>query len=149
VIQLPNSKLSDVLTYQQLLFVAKRLPEPHKQTGRPAYSNLELLPGILKVLRSGCRWRDLDTAHVNQPSGITHWRRFRFWRASKAFKLLWKYLLKGLSLKHKLDTRFVSLDGTLIPSVTFAAVAALNRYLWVLTDVYGRDRLPIVRMLGS
>ena len=44
----------DVLTARQLEFVARLLPEPNATTGRPAYSNLELLPGILRVLRSGC-----------------------------------------------------------------------------------------------
>jgi transposase len=97
------NKLSDVLTYKQMLFLSKRLPQPHKETGRPAYSNLELLPGILKVLRSGCRWRDLDRAYFNRPSGITHWRRFRFWRRSKAFKLLWDLILKRLAGTGKLD----------------------------------------------
>ena len=52
---------SDVLTPRQLAFIAERLPEPPcAPRGRRPYSNLQLLPGILRVLRSGCRWRDLD-----------------------------------------------------------------------------------------
>jgi len=39
------------------------------------YSNLDLLPGILRVLRSGCRWRDPD--HPGSPSGVAHWHRLR------------------------------------------------------------------------
>jgi hypothetical protein len=50
---------TDVLTEKQLNFVAHNLPEPSSTIGRPAYTNQELLPGILKVLRSGCPWRDL------------------------------------------------------------------------------------------
>jgi transposase len=42
-------------------------------TGCPAYSNRELLPGILKVLRSGSRWCDLDSPDC--PHATTHWRR--------------------------------------------------------------------------
>lgn len=44
---------TDVLSEKQLAFIAKYLPEPACLTGRPAYTNRELLPGILKVLRSG------------------------------------------------------------------------------------------------
>jgi transposase len=48
---------TDVLTDDQILFIAQQLPSPKATTGRPAYSNQELLPGILRVLRSGCRWK--------------------------------------------------------------------------------------------
>ncbi len=117
MITLPKHYPSDVLTCAQLVFVAKKLPEPHAFTGRPCYSNIELLPGILKVLRSGCRWRDLDRQGI--PSGITHWRRLRFWRKSTRLKLLWEYILKGLSLKQRLDTSLLAIDGSLIPSFEF------------------------------
>ena len=47
---------SDVLTPRQMVFIAERLPEPPcAPRGRRPYSNLQLLPGILRVLRSGCR----------------------------------------------------------------------------------------------
>ena len=50
--------VSNVLTPRQLAFVAERLPEwPCAARGRRPYSNLQLLPGILRVLQSGCRWR--------------------------------------------------------------------------------------------
>ena len=44
---------TDVLTQEQVIFLAQQLPSPKATTGRPAYSNQELLPGILRVLRSG------------------------------------------------------------------------------------------------
>ena len=77
VITLPNSYNTDVLSETQLDFLAKELPCPKAKTGRPAFLNRELLPGILKVLRSGMRWRDLDDTRF--ASNVTHWRRFRFW----------------------------------------------------------------------
>lgn len=97
------------------------MPCPHADTGRRPYTNLELLPGVLFVLRSGCRWRDLDRFRRfrDDPSGITHWRRLRYWRNSPAFKKLWDFLLKGLSLEEKLDLNLISLDGSLIPSYEF------------------------------
>lgn len=118
---LPKKYSNSELTYNQLLFLTKRLPEPHADTGRRPYTNLELLPGILFILRSGSRWRDLDRFRrfKDDPSGITHWRRLRYWRKSKAFANLWNYLLKGLSLSEKLDLKLISLDGSLIPSYEF------------------------------
>jgi transposase len=101
----------------QLEFVATHLPHPNAQTGCPPYSNQELLPGILKVLRSGCRWRDLDRPDC--PSGITHWRRLRFWQKRNGFVSLWDILLKLLFQKDKLVLKTTSIDGTLIPSFAF------------------------------
>src|SRR5829696_4257022 len=109
---------SDVLTPRQLAFIAERLPEPpHPLRGRRPYSNLQLLPGILRVLRSGCRWRDLD--RPGHPSGITHWRRLRYWHRGRGYHRVWRTLLNFLVQSKRLDRWLISLDGTLIPSQEF------------------------------
>src|SRR5215208_3451678 len=108
----------DVLSPRQLAFLADRLPEPPRaRTGRPAFSNRDLLPGILRVLRSGCRWRDLDRS--GSPSGVTHWRRLRYWHKRKGYRQVWRTLLNLLAQCKRLDRSLVSLDGTLIPSQEF------------------------------
>lgn len=116
---LPNIYPTDVLTNTQIAFLSGKLPEPQAETGRPAYTNRELLPGILRILRSGCRWRDLDLP--GYPSGITHWRRLRYWMRNGALRSLFAVLCKlhtrGQNLKNL--TR-ISLDATLIPSFAFA-----------------------------
>lgn len=117
MIILPFVYTTDVLTEDQLEFVAKHLPKPAAATGRPAYTNQELLGGILKVLRSGSRWRDLDRKEY--PSGVTHWRRLRFWQKKNGFEDLWVYILKLLLKKGKLVLKTSSIDGTLIPSFAF------------------------------
>lgn len=117
VIILPNSYTTDVLSHSQLEFLAKRLPQTKCSTGRPPYSNLGLLPGILKVLRSGCRWRDLDRKDL--PSGVTHWRRLRYWQEKSGFDDLWVYILELLLKEKKLVLKTSSIDGTLIPSFAF------------------------------
>ena len=61
---------SDVLTPRQLTFIAERLPEPSRPTrGRRPYSNQDLLPGILRVLRSGCRSTSQGTRQAS-PIGV-------------------------------------------------------------------------------
>jgi len=54
-------------------------PEPKRRRdrrGRPWASNRECVEGILWVLRTGARWRDLPPEY---PSGPTCWRRLRQW----------------------------------------------------------------------
>jgi putative transposase len=111
-------RLSDVLTSRQLAFIAERLPEPPcAPRGRRPYSNLLLLPGILRVLRYGCRWRDLDRPGC--PFGVTHWRRFRYWYRRRGYRKVWRTLLNFLAQGKRLDRSLVALDGTLIPSQEF------------------------------
>jgi len=117
VIALPNLHTTDVLNINQLEYLASRLPFPKADTGRPSYTNIELLPGILKVLRSGCRWRDLDRKAY--PSGVTHWRRLRFWGLKFGLKNAWNILLRKLDELSKLDLRIASVDGSLVPSFNF------------------------------
>lgn len=108
---------SDVLTEKQLEFLSHALPSPCAVTGRPAYTNRELLPGILKLLRSGCRWRDLTLP--GYPDGSTHWRRLRFWYSKKGYQRVWKKLLFLLDADHKLHKDRLSIDGSLIQSFAF------------------------------
>ncbi len=105
------------MTLPQLDLLVRYLPAPEAEVGRPAYPNSDLLPGIIKVLRSGCRWRDLDFPGL--PSGVTHWRRLRFWQEKACLWPVWKLLLKLLADKHQLDLGAVKLDGTLVPSYQF------------------------------
>lgn len=117
MITLPNTNTTDVLNSNQLEYLAKELPCPKADTGRPSYSNIELLPGILKVLRSGSRWRDLDRKDF--PSGVTHWRRLRFWGVRFGLKKTWGLILKKLHKLNKLNLNIASIDGSLIQSFNF------------------------------
>ncbi len=130
----------DVLSPRQLAFLAERLPEPPRaRTGRPAYSNRDLLPGILRVLRSCCRWRDLD--QPGHPSGVTHRRRLGYRHRKKGYRRVWRTLLNLLVQSKRLDGSLISLDGTFIPSQEFTdqtgysgkhrAVGTKQSRLWI------------------
>lgn len=121
---LPKYNITDVLNTSQLNYLAKRLPSPNADTGRPSYSNSDLLPGILKVLRSGMRWRDLDM--YGCPSGVTHWRRLRFWQERFGLKNVWILILKKLYKHNKLDLRVASIDGSLVQSFDFLDTAGYS-----------------------
>lgn len=105
------------MSEKQLEFITEKLPTPHAYTGRPAYSNRELLPGILKVLRSGCRWRDLNLEEY--PDGTTHWRRLQFWKQKKHFRHLWELLLRLLRKENLLCFEQIGIDGSLLQSFAF------------------------------
>lgn len=109
---------------EQLEFLSKLLPQPKSNTGRPSYSNRQLLPGILRVLRSGMRWRDLDDK--NLPSNITHWRRLRFWQKKFGLKDAWSFILKKLKESNKLDLNIASIDGSVINSFNFFDTAGYS-----------------------
>jgi transposase len=67
-----------VLTDDQWGRIAPLLP-PHRPCpngGRPWAADRECLEGILWLLRSGARWRDIP---IDLPSGSTCWRRLRDW----------------------------------------------------------------------
>ncbi len=105
------------MTLPQLDFLVKYLPEPEAATGRPAYPNQLLLPGILKTLRSGSRWRDPD--YPGFPSGVTHWRRLKFWQEKACLWPIWKLLLGLLAHQNWVNLNTVKLDGTLVSSYRF------------------------------
>jgi transposase len=108
---------TDVFTSRQLAFIAERLPEPPQApTGRPHYSNRELLPVILRVLWSGYRWRDLD--QPGSASDVTHWRRLRY-RRRQGYRRVSRTLLNLLVQGKRVHRSLVSLDGTLIPRQEF------------------------------
>lgn len=107
------------MTPGQFDFLVDKLPQPKAPTGRPAYPNQSLFPGILKVLRSGGRWRDLDLPGF--PSGVTHWRRLKFWQEKACLWPIWKLLLRLLARQGRVNLMAVKLDGTLVPSYQFAS----------------------------
>jgi len=63
------------------------------------------------------RWRDLDRR--DYPSGVTHWRRLRFWGLKFGLKNAWEVILKRLNKFNKLNLNIASVDGSLIPSFNF------------------------------
>ena len=146
---------TDVLTDAQILFIAQQLPSPKATTGRPAYSNQELLPGIVRVLRSGCLWRDLNLP--GYPDGSTHWRRLRLWRKGLHFRRLWRRILKLLGEQNPAEQamrlkRF-SIDGTLLQSFEFqdrTGYSGKHRRVGVKASVVvDATGLPVSAVLAS
>jgi transposase len=91
------------------------LPEharsPHG--GRDRLDDRWCLEGILWILRSGARWRDMPKRF---PSGTTCWRRLQEWEAAGVWQEVWQTLLGELDGEGCLDLEETFGDGTFVPA---------------------------------
>jgi transposase len=84
------------------------LPELRSR-GRPWRDSREVLEGVLWVLRSGARWKDLPSEY---PSPSTCWRRLRRWEEDGTWLRVWRAFLAELDHKGILDWEETFADGS-------------------------------------
>jgi len=80
---------------------------PKPKPNRPVFE------GILWVLRSGARWKDLPERY---PSPSTCWRRLRDWEQQGVWERAWRALLAELDADQHLGWEEVFTDGTFSPA---------------------------------
>jgi transposase len=83
--------------------------------GRPRIDDRAALEGILFVLDTGCRWRDLP-AQLGCGSGHTAWRRLREWQDAGVWDRLHQLVLDELSEAAILDWSRACIDGVAVRS---------------------------------
>jgi transposase len=81
--------------------------------GRPWADNRRVLEGILWVLKTGARWRDLPKEY---PSASTCWRRLRQWEEQDVWLKIWRQFLSELDQQGRLDWSESFLDGSFAPA---------------------------------
>ena len=86
---------------------------PSPLGGRPRVESRACFEGIVWVLRSGARWKDLPPWF---PSPATCWRRFHAWTESGLWERAWSRLLRVLDRAGSIDTEQVFADGTFSPA---------------------------------
>lgn len=103
----PKPFLSD----SQWLAIADLFPDPTvgPRGGRPWVPPRECLEGILWVLITGARWKDLPERY---PSPCTCWRRHRDWTRSGVFRAAWDRLLGKLLQRRGIDWEEAIGDGS-------------------------------------
>ena len=91
------------------------LPKPKRSSkgGRTRCSDRDCLEGILWVLRSGARWKDLPNTY---PSASTCWRRLRDWEEESVWLKVWRAFLGELDERGQLDWHETFADGTFSPA---------------------------------
>lgn len=103
----PKPYLSD----SQWLVIADLFPDPSvgPKGGRPWVSSRPCLEGILWVLFTGARWKDLPERY---PSPCTCWRRHRDWTRSGVLRAAWDRLLGKLLQRRGIDWEEAFGDGS-------------------------------------
>lgn len=104
--------MGDEITDAQWRLIAPLLPAP-KRMGRPRADDRRTLNGILWVLRTGARWKDLPREYG---SSSTCHRRLQQWQTEGVWERMWLAFLSALNEKGKLDWSRAFLDGTFVPA---------------------------------
>lgn len=121
-----------MLTEKHWRRLAPLLPklEGGPRGGRPWADDRATLEGILWVLRTGARWRDLPPSY---PSPATCWRRLALYEQLGIWDKIWRTLLRRLDRRHRLkvsecfvDATFASAKGGVI-KLARPAVAKVRR----------------------
>ena len=86
---------------------------PRPKGGRPPADDRACFEGILWILKTGARWRDLPDQYPN-PS--TCWRRLKEWHEGGILKDMWRAFLSELDHEGVLDWEESFVDATFIPA---------------------------------
>lgn len=88
-------------------------PQASKQGGRKPIDDRRCFEGILWVLRSGARWKDLPASY---PFPSTCWRRLRHWEEQNVWLTVWRAFLGELDEQGRLCWEETFSDGTFVPA---------------------------------
>lgn len=99
------------LSDSQWVLIASLFPHPPITSagGRPRVPPRPCLEGILWVLTSGARWKDLPERY---PSPCTCWRRLKEWSEKGIWPSAWAMLLGKLDKLKQINWEEAIADGT-------------------------------------
>ena len=111
----PKTDPPYVLTADQWELIADLFPDPPmtRKGGRPFKSNRACFEGILWVLQTGARWRDLPRCF---PSKSVCHSRLQQWVKDGRLLKAWARLVKHIKKLGQLDLSTIIGDGTFAPS---------------------------------
>ena len=102
------------LTTKQFKLLAPLLATRRRTTGRPRADLKNITDGILYILSTGCRWRDLP--HDYQVSDTTCYRYFQYWSKSGKLKEIFEFLKLQADKRNYLHWRNAYLDASVVKS---------------------------------
>ena len=92
-------------------FIPKRPKNP--KGGRPPADDRLCFEGILWILKTGARWKDLPDIY---PHPSTCWRRLKLWSETGVLKEIWRAFLSELDERGVLDWEEAFVDATFVPA---------------------------------
>jgi len=102
------------ITEKQFQLIEPLIRRRRKRTGRPRADLYEVVNGMLYVLSTGCRWRDLP--HDYGVSYVTCYRQFIKWVAAGTLKKIFEDLKHKAAKKNLLHWRNAYLDASDVKS---------------------------------
>ena len=122
------------LTDEQWIRIAPHLPQPtrSRKGGRTPKPNRDCFEGLLWILRTGARWKDMPDCF---PSGSTCWRRLRDWDEAGAWEAAWHAFVAELGERDRALWEVVFADAMFTPAKKGATAwarpsAARGRSWW-------------------
>jgi transposase len=108
-------KYARLLADKQWSKIEPLLPEARekRKRGRPPAENRDVLEGILWILKTGARWKDVPAP---LPSGSTCRRRLLLWEEEGLWLEIWRLFLADLDEKQILDWDEAFIDGSFAPA---------------------------------
>lgn len=88
-------------------------PPPRPKGGRPRKDNRLVFEGILWILKTGARWKDLPDKY---PDPSTCWRRLKEWYEAEVLKDMWRAFLSELDANGVLDWEEAFIDASFFPA---------------------------------
>ncbi len=102
------------ITKKQFQLIEPLVRRQHRKTGRPPADIFEVVNGMLYVLSTGCRWRDLP--HDYGVSYVTCYRQFIKWVKDGTLKKIFEELKHKANKKNILHWRNAYLDASDVKS---------------------------------
>ncbi|MFI4876278.1 MAG: transposase [Blastopirellula sp. JB062] len=104
-----------LLTDEQWEMAKPFIPEipATRHGGRPRADDRACFEGILWVLRSGARWKDLPDRY---PSPSTCWRRLAEWEEAGVFVDMWHAFIDELDEQGRINWDEIFMDGSFAPA---------------------------------
>lgn len=114
----PTGSTTDLdfeLTDEQWSLISDLFPQASvgPQVGRPPIPPRACVEGIIWILRSGARWKDLPARF---PSATTCWRRHNEWSESGIWQRAWARLVRLLDRRGRVNDEEAMADATFSPA---------------------------------
>ena len=145
-----------MLTDEQWKKIEPLIPKagPRPKGGRPRADDRMVFEGILWILKTGARWKDLPERY---PHPSTCWRRLRQWYEEDVLKDMWRAFLSELDHEGILEWDEVFVDASFFPAKKGARESEKpsgereqSAWYWSMARVFLSEAIPTLpRQLRS